>query len=163
MKSTLPEGDRRAQEGEGARYYIDALRTTILNLRVEVARKNARLAHVPDVSAVVALCTRYRTSLSNASAIGARDVAIMVMQDVLQVVLKALTGIRESSGRAVPVSAACEGEFCSVCGGPAAGKLGEEILFDDPHPNRHPLTAYVCRDHFDTVLNNRKAPGQSGD
>lgn len=50
------------------------------------------------------------------------------------------------------VSGSCEGERCSVCGAPATHKLGEEIPDDDPHPNRHNLTAYVCCAHFGMVL-----------
>lgn len=50
------------------------------------------------------------------------------------------------------VSASCQGEVCSVCGKPATNKLGEEIPFDDPNPNRHNLTAYVCQAHFEMVV-----------
>jgi hypothetical protein len=42
-----------------------------------------------------------------------------------------------------PVSKACIGERC-WCGAPAVKKVGEEILFDDPNPNRHNLTSYIC-------------------
>jgi hypothetical protein len=45
-------------------------------------------------------------------------------------------------------SASCVGELCRICSAPAAAKVGEEIMHDDPIPNRHNLTAYVCRDHF---------------
>lgn len=41
------------------------------------------------------------------------------------------------------VSAGCGGEVCR-CGSPAAHKIAEEILFDDPMPERHPFTAMVC-------------------
>lgn len=50
------------------------------------------------------------------------------------------------------VSGACKGEVCSMCGNPATNKLGEEILFDDPNKNRHNLTTYVCRDHFNLIM-----------
>lgn len=51
------------------------------------------------------------------------------------------------------VSASCAGEYCTLCRWrtkpsdprtPATHKVGEEILHDDPHQNRHNLTAYVC-------------------
>jgi hypothetical protein len=50
------------------------------------------------------------------------------------------------------VSATCKGEKCSVCGKNATNKLGEEIPYDDPNPNRHNLTAYVCREHFRMIV-----------
>jgi hypothetical protein len=50
------------------------------------------------------------------------------------------------------VSATCKGEKCSVCGENATNKLGEEIPYDDPNPNRHNLTAYVCREHFRMIV-----------
>lgn len=50
------------------------------------------------------------------------------------------------------VSACCGGERCSMCGKPAARKVGEEIFHDDPHPIRHNLTAYVCLDHFNMIM-----------
>ena len=49
------------------------------------------------------------------------------------------------------VSAPCAGEYCR-CGAPATHKLGEEIPPDDPLPNRHNLTAYVCCLHFVEVV-----------
>ncbi len=49
-------------------------------------------------------------------------------------------------------SASCRGERCSVCGADATHKLGEEIMHDDPFPERHNLTAYVCCEHFRMVL-----------
>lgn len=49
-------------------------------------------------------------------------------------------------------SASCRGERCSVCADPATHKLGEEIPHDDPQPNRHNLTAYVCCRHFKMLL-----------
>lgn len=45
-------------------------------------------------------------------------------------------------------SSTCKGEVCSICGAPAAAKVGEEIAYDDPMPTRHNLTAYVCSWHF---------------
>lgn len=50
------------------------------------------------------------------------------------------------------VSAACRGEHCSMCRQPATHKVGEEILFDDPNPIRHNLTAYVCCWHFGLMM-----------
>ncbi len=50
------------------------------------------------------------------------------------------------------ISGTCKGEVCSVCGKPATNKLGEEIPYDDPNPNRHNLTAYVCREHFEIIV-----------
>lgn len=56
------------------------------------------------------------------------------------------------------VSAACEGEVCryGTCTAPAVAKVEEAILFDDPNPGRHPLTAYICADHFGRLM--RGAP-----
>jgi hypothetical protein len=48
-------------------------------------------------------------------------------------------------------SKACIGEKC-WCGEPAAKKVGEEILFDDPNPARHNLTAYVCAAHYAQMM-----------
>lgn len=50
------------------------------------------------------------------------------------------------------VSACCEGEKCSVCGKDATHKLEETIFFDDPIQTRHPLTAYVCDEHFKMIV-----------
>jgi hypothetical protein len=58
----------------------------------------------------------------------------------------------DSTERARHVSASCRGERCSMCGAPAAAKVGEEIPHDDPHPYRHNLTAYVCAAHFDQIM-----------
>lgn len=49
------------------------------------------------------------------------------------------------------ISASCVGEYCH-CGAPAAKKVGEEILHDDPMPNRHNLTAYVCAAHYAEMM-----------
>jgi len=51
-----------------------------------------------------------------------------------------------------PVSESCWGEICSMCGKEATHKVGEEIPHDDPSPNRHNLTAYVCCDHFSQIM-----------
>jgi hypothetical protein len=48
-------------------------------------------------------------------------------------------------------SLTCVGERC-WCGQPAAKKVGEEIAFDDPMPNRHNLTAYVCAEHYAQLM-----------
>lgn len=42
-------------------------------------------------------------------------------------------------------------EVCS-CGAPATHKIGEEIPGDDPMPDRHNLTAYVCCRCFTRLL-----------
>lgn len=49
------------------------------------------------------------------------------------------------------VSASCKGEECRICQLPATHKVGEEIASDDPNPNRHNLTAYVCCTHFGQI------------
>lgn len=52
------------------------------------------------------------------------------------------------------VSATCKGEKCSIngCRLDATNKVGEEIPYDDPNPNRHNFTAYVCRKHFKMIF-----------
>ncbi len=49
------------------------------------------------------------------------------------------------------VSKCCDGEKCP-CGQPAEHKIEETIFHDDPLPNRHPLTAYVCHDCFSSLM-----------
>lgn len=49
------------------------------------------------------------------------------------------------------VSKHCMGEHC-FCGLPAAHKVEEVILSDDPIPTRHPLTTYICRAHFRQIM-----------
>lgn len=49
------------------------------------------------------------------------------------------------------VSGTCEGERCR-CGAPAQHKVEESVAYDDPFPNRHPLTAYVCDLHFRAIM-----------
>lgn len=49
------------------------------------------------------------------------------------------------------VSGCCEGERC-FCGAPAVRKVEETIFHDDPQPQRHPLTAYVCYLHFRQIM-----------
>ena len=49
-------------------------------------------------------------------------------------------------------SGACRGESCSICRQPADHKVEEAIQFDDPLPNRHPLTAYVCHSCFVAIM-----------
>lgn len=48
-------------------------------------------------------------------------------------------------------SESCDGEQCR-CGVQAAGKVEEVIFHDDPNPNRHPLTAYLCYAHLKETL-----------
>jgi hypothetical protein len=45
------------------------------------------------------------------------------------------------------VSGACKGELC-WCGKDASHKVEETIFDDDPRWARHPLTRYICHDHF---------------
>lgn len=54
-------------------------------------------------------------------------------------------------GRVMFVSASCEGERCH-CGAPAEHKVEETIFHDEPMPNRHPLTAYICHKHFREIM-----------
>jgi hypothetical protein len=49
------------------------------------------------------------------------------------------------------VSRTCEGERC-FCGQSAAHKVEESIAFDDPRPRRHPLTSYICHEHFRQIM-----------
>jgi imidazolonepropionase-like amidohydrolase len=51
----------------------------------------------------------------------------------------------------IHTDAACRGEVC-WCGRPAAKKVGEEIMFDDPNPARHNLTAYICAAHYALLM-----------
>jgi len=51
-----------------------------------------------------------------------------------------------------PVSASCKGEQCRICGQPATHKVGEEIQHDDPFPDRHNWTAYVCCEDFAVIF-----------
>lgn len=62
------------------------------------------------------------------------------------------------------VSATCEGETCGfslphrlVCCKPAVMKVGEEIAYDDPEPNRHNYTQYVCREHANLLFHRNHA------
>lgn len=49
------------------------------------------------------------------------------------------------------VSKSCEGENC-FCGEPSEHKVCEHIFWDDPQPNRQPLTCYVCHEHFKQIM-----------
>lgn len=49
------------------------------------------------------------------------------------------------------VSQCCIGEKCP-CGKDATKKIQEVILSDDPHPERHGYSQYVCSEHFDLFL-----------
>jgi hypothetical protein len=49
------------------------------------------------------------------------------------------------------VSKCCEGEKC-FCGESADHKVSEEVFHDDPMPYRHPLTAYMCHEHFVQIM-----------
>ena len=51
------------------------------------------------------------------------------------------------------VSASCGGEVCSICGEYATHKVEEHIFSDDPRPDRHELTAYICDKHFTRIMN----------
>lgn len=52
------------------------------------------------------------------------------------------------------ISGSCKGVTCTIdeCGLPAGHKVGEEIPHDDPHPDRHNLTSYVCCGHFKKIM-----------
>jgi len=39
-----------------------------------------------------------------------------------------------------------------IKGKEATNKIGEEIQSDDPLPNRHNLTRYVCKQHFELIF-----------
>lgn len=49
------------------------------------------------------------------------------------------------------VSETCEGEIC-WCGKPAVRKVGEEFAYDEPNPERHNLTRYICAYHFAELM-----------
>jgi hypothetical protein len=49
------------------------------------------------------------------------------------------------------VSACCEGERC-ICGAPAEHKVEETLFHDDPRKHRHPLTNYLCHEHFRQIM-----------
>lgn len=79
-----------------------------------------------------------------------------------------------SMGAITEVSACCEGERC-FCGQPASAKVEETIFHDDwsmrgDGPNgslppimrgRHPLTAYICAEHFAQIMH-RRVPAKAG-
>jgi len=46
------------------------------------------------------------------------------------------------------------GEVCMIdnCGKDATHKIGEEISNDDPYPDRHNLTNYVCCEHYQKIM-----------
>jgi hypothetical protein len=54
-------------------------------------------------------------------------------------------------GETLFVSETCEGEAC-WCGKPAVRKVGEEFADDEPNPNRHNLTRYICAHHFAELM-----------
>ncbi len=45
----------------------------------------------------------------------------------------------------------CQGERC-YCGQPAEHKVEEVVFDDDPIPGRHPLTTYLCHQHFREIM-----------
>ena len=49
------------------------------------------------------------------------------------------------------VSETCEGEVC-WCEKPAVRKVGEEFAYDEPNPDRHNLTRYICAHHFAELM-----------
>jgi len=57
----------------------------------------------------------------------------------------------EDMTRTREASACCQGERCH-CGLAAWHKVEETVFFDDPLPNRHPLTAYLCHEHFREIM-----------
>lgn len=60
-----------------------------------------------------------------------------------------------------PISKYCEGEKCR-CGAPAAHKIEETIFDDDPRTYVHPLTQYVCEEHFNKTLRPYRYHGITG-
>lgn len=68
---------------------------------------------------------------------------------------KRLTQIADTATRPADgarfVSGSCKGEHC-FCGKPAEHKVEEVIQRDDPQPIRHPLTSYICHEHFVRVM-----------
>jgi hypothetical protein len=54
-------------------------------------------------------------------------------------------------GDEVFISRCCGGETC-YCGKPAEHKVEETIFYDEPMPNRHPLTSYICHSCFVTLM-----------
>jgi hypothetical protein len=54
----------------------------------------------------------------------------------------------------------CEGERCGMCWRQenrlvsATHKIEEVIFDDDPNPNRHPFSQYVCDKHFNSIFGN---------
>jgi len=52
------------------------------------------------------------------------------------------------------VSGCCQGELCGYegCSAPAEHKVGETIFPDDPMPDRHELTSYLCHEHFRKIM-----------
>ena len=44
------------------------------------------------------------------------------------------------------------GETCALCSQDAWRKVEETIFHDDPHPMRHPLTTYLCLEHFNVLM-----------
>lgn len=73
-----------------------------------------------------------------------------------------MTAVSDETGRERGfVSGCCEGEKCH-CGANAAHKVEETIFYDDPIPHRHPLTTYLCHDHFVQAMGPAaKYPGET--
>lgn len=46
----------------------------------------------------------------------------------------------------------CQDERCSVCGIQAWHKVEEDIFECDSNPIRHPLSAYLCCEHFKMIV-----------
>jgi hypothetical protein len=53
--------------------------------------------------------------------------------------------------RSAPPRGCCDGERC-FCGWPAEHKVEETVFADDPQPIRHPLTSYLCHQHFLEIM-----------
>lgn len=64
------------------------------------------------------------------------------------------------------ISKCCGGERCGFkgCSVQAEHKVEETIFFDDPLPQRHPLTSYLCHHHFMAIMGPAadRAPGRPG-
>lgn len=91
------------------------------------------------------------TKLVDAARRAVRDLGHFNGTEQLAAALSAVRALGDALAAKPEVSAACVGEKC-YCGAPAAKKVGEEILFDDPNPDRHNLTSYICARHYAELM-----------
>src|SRR5581483_1814288 len=98
---------------------------------------------------------RYLPDLSRARRIRSADVEIYGLRrsaDVEMIRRKIVPSYATGTSSNHPVSESCKGEKCRICGQPATHKVGEEIPHDDPFPDRHNWTAYVCCEDFTVIF-----------